>query len=85
MGGTKDAYVQLVDSSWTALMLGAALAFLGINLIFAGLYLLQTGCIAGVSEPTVLEAFAFSVQTFSTIGYGGLSPGTPFGHVLVTV
>ena len=31
------------------------------------------------------DAFFFSVQTFSTIGYGGLSPGNLAANILVTV
>jgi inward rectifier potassium channel len=32
----------------------------------------------------VADAFFFSVQTFSTIGYGVLTPATPYGNLVVT-
>src|SRR5204863_5124610 len=30
------------------------------------------------------DAFYFSVQTFSTIGFGVLTPATPYGNLVVT-
>ena len=53
---------------------GTLIARLG-NLGFAGLYLLQDGCIQG-ADGTFKDAFFFSVQTSSTIGYGGMTPAS---------
>ena len=82
---TRDVYARLVEMSWKKLLIVTGIAFFLINFIFAGLFLIDEGAIVGVSQPSLFDAFAMSVQTFSTIGYGALSPGTPFGHILVTI
>ena len=70
---------------WQFLVLGCAL-YLLINVLFAGLYLLQPGSIQG-AEPgrRVTDAFFFSVQTIATIGYGQMSPATLYANILVTL
>ena len=60
-------------------------AYVLMSLIFSYFYLVQPGSIAGVSNPTFLDAFSFSVQTISTIGFGTLSPGSAYGDVLVAI
>ena len=40
---------------------------------------------ADAGGASFLDAFAFSVQTFTTVGCGGLTPATPYGDLLVTV
>ncbi len=71
--------------SWGQFFLIASLAHILINAVFAVLYLLQPGSIAGSSKSTTFaEAFFFSVQTMATIGYGQLAPGTTYAHLLVT-
>jgi inward rectifier potassium channel len=61
------------------------------NALFACVYLLG-GYLLG-EENTILnarpgsfsDAFFFSVQTSASIGYGVMSPGTTFGHLVVTL
>ncbi|MCB9671149.1 MAG: ATP-sensitive inward rectifier potassium channel 10 [Alphaproteobacteria bacterium] len=57
-------------------------AYLALNLVFAVLYWLAGG-IANATG-SLLEAFFFSVQTMSTIGYGSMYPTTTLAHGLVT-
>ena len=80
-----DAYHFLLSISWLSLLALAFAGFIVINLAFAGLYLLGGETIAGAEPGSLLEAFSFSVQTFSTIGYGALTPKTPYAHFLVTI
>ncbi|MCF8238790.1 MAG: transporter [Saprospiraceae bacterium] len=73
------AYEQLVEMSWTRFFLVVVSYFIGINLLFALLFgLVGLDHIAGMSSLSTLgglaEAFFFSVQTFTSVGYGVLHP-----------
>lgn len=78
-----DLYHRLVTLRWHVFAaLGGAL-YLLVNAIFAGLFLLQPGSIAGAHPGSVADAFFFSVQTIATIGYGVMSPATFYANLLV--
>jgi inward rectifier potassium channel len=80
----QDLYHWLLVVSWpTFLGLAAGGFFLG-NALFAGIYLLRPGSIAG-SRPGFSDAFFFSVHTMATIGYGTMSPATVWAHLVVVV
>lgn len=77
----KDLHVYqlMVSMSWPAFM-GLVLAlFAVVNLVFTALYA-SAGLdnLAGAAAPTriesILNAFFFSVQTLTTVGYGAISP-----------
>src|SRR5262249_21672410 len=70
---------------WFKVMLLVAGTYLGINAIFATLYLAGGDCIAGAAPRSLRDAFFFSVQTFSTIGYGVMAPKTLYASVVVTL
>jgi inward rectifier potassium channel len=84
VGPFDDAYHRVLVCSWWAFFGGATLVFLGINGVFGLLYMLGTNSISGARNGSFLDAYFFSVQTIATIGYGGLQPGTLYGHFLVT-
>lgn len=75
-------YHWLLQMRWPAFLLMVGLAYLAINLFFAGLYLLcGEGALVGQAtglgdgpRAHVARAFFFSVQTFSTVGYGAVLP-----------
>jgi inward rectifier potassium channel len=81
----QDLYHSVLTCSWGAYFGGFAVAFLVANAIFAVLYTLAPGCIANAAHGSFYDAFFFSVQTMATIGYGAMSPATPYGHVVVTL
>lgn len=83
-------YHSLLTISWPRFLLLVAGFYFLVNLSFAAGYVLcGPGALAGsaATRPAgrLLEAFFFSVQTLSTIGYGGLAPGTTAANVLVTL
>src|ERR1700741_577530 len=55
-----------------------------INLCFATLYVLGGPCIAGLAPGSFYDAFFFSVEVLSTVGFGHAYPDTLSGHCIVT-
>jgi len=80
----RDLYSYLMDGSWLRLFVVLFFLYLVVNLLFAGLFVLQPGSIDSARPTSFADAFFFSVQTMSTIGYGAMSPGSTYGDVLVT-
>ena len=80
----SDLYHNILLMRWRSLFLLLLLIFLSINVLFAGLYSLSAGCVRGEGPLSFSDLFFFSVQSFSTIGYGVMSPHTTYAHILVT-
>ena len=81
----RDLYFHYIEGSWVRLLVSIAALFFITNVVFAALYLLEDGAIAGAQNDSFADAFFFSVQTISTIGYGVLSPESTYANVLVTI
>jgi inward rectifier potassium channel len=83
-------YHDLLEITWPRFLGLVIVYYMAMNLLFAFLYL---GCglkgIEGTHATTLggrfLESFFFSVQTFATIGYGGMHPVGLAANVLVTL
>ena len=80
-----DIYHYLLRTTWTQLFCLGAVAYVLVNLAFAFAYAAGGPHVAGVRPGHLADAFWFSVQTISTIGYGALSPITTYAHLLVTL
>ncbi len=61
--------------------------YLILNTIFAFAYSIQKNSISHVNplDFSFGDAFAFSVQTMATIGYGAMYPQTTYAHILVSI
>lgn len=73
-------YQNLVEMSWKTFALMTLLFYLVINAVFA-LAFMACGrdCLSGIEMNSDLftffsECFFFSIQTFTTVGYGSISP-----------
>ena len=80
-----DAYHRLLTASWLAFIGWAFLAYVLINAIFAGLFLVGGDCYNAGGESGWLAAFSFSIQTLTTIGYGSMVPTTPWADSVVAL
>jgi inward rectifier potassium channel len=81
----QDLYHQWLNASWRQVMLVVLGLYLGINTFFACAYLLVGDGIENARKGSVSDAFFFSVQTFSTIGYGKLVPVSLAANLVVTL
>jgi inward rectifier potassium channel len=79
----EDAYHWILTRTWTRFFTSVTLAFVVVNVVFAGLYSLQPEAIRNAD--TFADRFFFSVQTLGTIGYGVMYPATRWANVLVSI
>jgi inward rectifier potassium channel len=80
----RDTYHFVVRASWPSVLLMVTAAFLTLNALFALGYLI-TGGVANARPHSYSDAFFFSVQTLSTIGYGVMVPQSATANTLMTM
>ncbi|MBN8838568.1 MAG: Inward rectifier potassium channel Irk [Sphingobacteriia bacterium] len=74
-----NIYHSLLSMERWKFLLSIIVFFLSVNLLFAGIYLLigidhLNGMVANTPAEKFGEAFFFSAQTFTTVGYGRVNP-----------
>ena len=81
-----ESYKYLISISWTKFFLWVVLGYILINAVFALIYTFLG--ISEIAKPTgnifidFLNAFFFSAQTITTVGYGAMAPkGMLFGII----
>ncbi|MCK8523997.1 ion channel [Aquimarina sp. D1M17] len=85
-GTLSESYNYLTSISWTSFFLWVILGYTLLNTLFALIYTFLG--VSGIAEPTgsvyrdFLNAFFFSAQTLTTVGYGAMAPkGLLFGLI----
>ncbi len=82
----RDVYRWLLGLRWPQFAAFAAGVYITLNLLFAALYSLEQGSIAGsTGGHWFFDCFFFSVQTLATVGYGHMYPQTLYGHIVTTI
>jgi len=83
-------YQSLVEMSWPAFLLLTLLTYIVINLFFAaGFLIIGTDSLSGIPQQTsfwhrAVSSFFFSIQTFTTVGYGDMAPVGIAAHALAS-
>ncbi len=77
-----DPYHVALTISWPVFLGGVVAALALINLLFAVLYCAQPGGLSNTRPGSIEDAFFFSVETLSTVGYGDMAPVTRYAHWL---
>ena len=76
--GFRDIFKYLVEIKWSKFFLILFAGYIVMNFLFTCIYMMCGFVnIAGIDEKeelAFLQAFFFSVQTFTTVGYGTLAP-----------
>jgi inward rectifier potassium channel len=85
-----NAFHYLINISWTKFLLIVFAGFVGVNLFFAILYQIAgienlTNAAAQDGLQTFLNTFFFSVQTFATVGYGGIHPTGILSNIIASL
>ncbi len=80
----RDLYHWLLVITWWQFLLLLSVFYFLVNVAFAGAYLTTNGGIANANPDSFIDAFFFSVQSLSTIGYGAMYPETLYAQILVT-
>jgi inward rectifier potassium channel len=79
-----DLYHWLLVIPWFQFLCLVTLIYLSVNILFALGYASING-IANAEEGSLQDAFFFSIQTLSTVGYGSMYPVTLIAQILVTI
>ncbi len=80
----RDLYHLFLRLSWPAALGLIVVFYLAVNAAFALIYL-AVGGVANARPASLFDAFAFSVQTLGTIGYGAMYPHSTAAHLTVIV
>jgi inward rectifier potassium channel len=81
----SDYFYRFMNGQWWILALSVVIFLFVSNLVFACLYLLAGDGIEHAQAGSFLDAFFFSVQTMSTLGYGILYPKTILVNFIAAV
>lgn len=79
----KDIYFWALNTSWTKFLLTASIAYLSLNAFFASLYFFSGNAILNADANSFWDAYLFSFQTSTTIGYGYFLPKSNLANIIV--
>ncbi len=89
-GFFSDVYYNLLSIGWLKFFFYITIIYIAINLIFGTIYFLTgpvglTGNHPQDNLDFFVECFFFSIQTFSTIGYGTIAPIGLVTNIVVSI
>lgn len=81
----NDLYHWLLSIPWLQFLLLITIIYIAVNFLFALAYLAGGEGIANARAGSLIDAFFFSIQTLSTVGYGSMYPATLYTQIVVTL
>jgi inward rectifier potassium channel len=81
-GRFTDFYHGVLTATWPVFVLQLAALFVGVNILFALLYMFDRGGISHARPGNFTDAFFFSVQTLGA-GGGEMAPQSLYANILV--
>jgi len=79
-----DLYHRAMTASIWRFLLGALALFVANNIIFAILFSLDPNAISNVESPRLIYLFFFSIENFTTVGFGDMHPQNIYGHIVAS-
>jgi inward rectifier potassium channel len=84
-GRYTDIYHTILRAPWWLFFIGLAAVFVGVNAIFATLYVMDPGGIDHARPGNFWDTFIFSAQTIGSINYSVMVPKSNYANILVIV
>lgn len=85
----SDIYHNLTRMSWPVFLACFALVLVALNVVFAGLFMLDPAGLVGEDAMRAAHpfqrAFFFSMHTIATVGYGNVVPQSLYANWLVMI
>lgn len=83
-------YQSLVEMPWSRFFVLITIFYCVVNAFFASIFVaIGVDCLKGVEPQSIVENFAnaffFSVQTFTTVGYGAVSPVGTLANIIASI
>lgn len=80
----SDFYHHALTIRWSSFFWYALASYIVVNAAFALLYMMVPRQITGTRPGVFWDYFFFSIQTFSTVGYGVMAPVGRAAHVIAS-
>jgi inward rectifier potassium channel len=77
-----DPYYFAIALSWPRFLLSLVALFAVINVGFGLLYLARPGSLINAHSGSLSDAFFFSLETATTVGYGDIYPANLYGRIV---
>ncbi len=84
----QDFYKYMLDTSLPKFLIILLVIYIVLNLFFSGVYMfIGIDQLKGIpdNQPPFFSAFFFSTQTFTTVGYGSVSPGGTGAEIVAMI
>jgi inward rectifier potassium channel len=81
----SDLYHRSMTASLPVMMATGLALFVLNNLFFAMLYAVDSASVSNVLAPRFLNLFFFSIEAFTTVGFGDMHPANTWGHAVFSL
>jgi inward rectifier potassium channel len=79
----RDLYHMFLRLPTVPFIAIIAASYIALNTVFALIYMTDPGGVSSLPAGSFWDAFFFSVQTSTTVGYGGMAPVSFFSNIVM--